>query len=381
MICRIKSMNKGKSGVKILSLPKNEQELNEALVDLGLDREKGYEHEVIFVKTRSKVIDETILHLKLRAEEVNLFARYYEDKTEKWDKDFERLLKIFQPTNAKDFLNLVYESMEYKFYKAKNIEEIGRKMLEQYPAMNKWSEKELGEMIHAQYNGKFVLDSLYMAKEEEFYEDGKPYYNGIAVEDIYFGSNNRDYVCSITMFNKDKYDAFLAGETEKPPSVTMMLPSTINEMARAMMRLGCGEVSYYVFPLTDTFPTDLAPKFSPGYINEFAELWLELEKEDGLITKLEAVLDYEGKEETIENLLEYYSVLENYKVYPHVWDYDELYRLRKKADTSIRSKEKKIIELNKYVKQYNGYLSSDYGLVLKTDGKPGIEELVEVYCL
>ena len=188
MICKITNIYNGDKGTKILSLPKNEEQLNSALVDLGVDRRNGFVHEVIFVKTRSKEIDKAILSLKLRVEEVNLFAMYYEDTTPEWDVKFDRMLKVFQPDNAKDFLNLMYESEAYSFYKAKTVEEIGEKLISQYPAMGRWTAKDVGEMFHEQNKGSFVLNSLYMVKDESLLDENIFHYNGVSVGDFYLAS-------------------------------------------------------------------------------------------------------------------------------------------------------------------------------------------------
>ena len=206
MICKIMNIYNGDKGTKILSLPKNEEQLNSALVDLGVDRRNGFVQEVIFVKTRSKEIDKAILSLKLRVEEVNLFAMYYEETTPEWDVKFERMLKVFKPDNAKDFLNLMYESEAYSFYKAKTVEEIGEKLISQYPAMGRWTAKDVGEMFHEQNKGRFVLNSLYMVKDESLLDENTFHYNGVSVGDFYLASEDKDYVCSVAMFNKEKYE-------------------------------------------------------------------------------------------------------------------------------------------------------------------------------
>ena len=380
MICKIMNIYNGDNGTKILSLPKNEEQLNSALVDLGVDRRNGFVHEVIFVKTRSKEIDKAILSLKLRVEEVNLFAMYYEETTPEWDVKFERMLKVFKPDNAKDFLNLMYESEAYSFYKAKTLEEIGEKLISQYPAMGRWTAKDVGEMFHEQNKGSFVLNSLYMVKDESLLDENTFHYNGVSVGDFYLASEDKDYVCSVAMFNKEKYEAYMLEGAEKPPYISLMLPTTINELCRAMDRLGGNEITYFVSPLTEHFPTNLAAKFSIGYINEFAELWSELEKDNDIIEKLSAVLAYEGREETIEDLLDCYSRLDEYKIYPGVCDYGILLNLDRKDNEKMTIKEKNK-KINQYMCEYNGCLSGDYGLVLKTNGKKGIEEFLKVECI
>ena len=375
MLCRIKNTETGYE--KILSLPKNDKELNKELSDLGLNEENNYKHEITQIGASHILLEEIMLPYEFDIDELNLFARYYESRTLSWQDDFVKLINALEPRNTMEFLNLMYESLAYTVIEAKNIKELGKTIRFRFDVEG-IEDEDIGRFYDATYHGKFV-NGYYVSKGKVPEFDKGYYYNGVALEDMaYSTGEDCDTMCIISMREETAYTAYLNKKGPKPPSITIVLPATDYEIRRAMHRLGAESVLFEVNSVNDVFPINVAYKYNLAGMNELAEICRELTNNEYDIEKLVAVLESVGEEESIESYLEYIPHLPQYRIYPTVTSEKEVLNLKRTSygeEMDDDAFEETILDI---LEEHDAYFSEDFGLVLHSFGREMLEDFVEI---
>lgn len=389
---RLENLENGRK--KFISLPKSERRIAAMLVDIGVTFDTDMSYKISYIGTKNRELAKEMLDIGLSIEELNIVAEYMFDKTEYWENDFELLLKIFKPKTSKAFINLMYESLGYQFYNAANEEELGR-LIRNEPephdgyakaflkSIAEKTDKEVGELFKEVSNGEFTNVGVFMLKHEISEEYGEEeVYDGINTNKEWYEMDNDPYcMCEVSVADMNYIDK---EDSEEYTFLNLKLPMTMNEIHQALKPMKTDKIIYIVDDDREVFPTRQAEKMSLWEVNELAEIWEELYQHEYQIEKLYAILAYEGKSLTFENVEAYVQKMNSYRFYPEVdgiLDVTHAPQIKSKYpndDQSFQRMASKGEIVAELMRKFVGKFIGEFGAILCTNGEKGFEKYFEI---
>ncbi len=398
MLCRLENIENGRT--KFISLPKSERRIAAYLVDIGVTFETEASFRISYIGTKRAELGRQMMEMGLSIEELNLVAEYMFDKTEYWEECFELLLKAFNPKTPKDFINLMYESLAYQFYDATNDEELGmvvKKLVEEQDEFTKGllegckgkSDKEIGQIYRMCSKGEYLNFGKFMIKHELSDEEREaPEYDGVNTNREWYEFDDDPYcMCEINVADNKNISKYVGKGNDKIPFLKLKFPMTMNEIQRSIRAINAEEIVYIVSDEGVMFPEDGVRRMTLWEINELAEIWEDLYRKDYQIDKFWAIMTYEDRTTTFDDILECVMNMHNYRYYPGVQDHFEIsnaIQIKKRflhndpKQQRLCSKAEIVTEL---MKEFNGKVLKHFGILLCTNGEKGFEEYYEVKCV
>lgn len=391
MLCRLENSENGKT--KFISLPKSEERIASILEDIGVTAETNEVYKISYIGTQRPELAKRIMEIGLSIKELNSVAIYMFDKTERWEKDFVLLLNVFKPKTKEEFIKLMKESVAYHFFDASNDEELGRLFRKMVEEQNKFlqrfsinckknKDKEIGELVRAYTEGEYVENGKYMVKREVQYGVTD---SDMSMGEAWFGMNNKPHcVCEINIADMSRIKKEVR---QKHQLIELNLPMTMNEIHKMLQPLNTDNIAY-IFNNSETmFPVKQAETMSLWEINELAEIWSEFHMGDCQAEKLYAIMAYEGKSLTFDNIIDCVQRMSDYRFYPNateLTDISHAYQIKNKYlhddpyTQRMCSKMEIVVELTK---KFGGKIIKPYGIVLYTKGENGYEEFYDIDCV
>lgn len=388
MLCRLENTENGKT--KFISLPKNDNILSSMLEDIEVTTETNSKYRISYIDTLRPELAKRIMELGLSVEELNRVAVFIFDKGECWEKHFVLLLNVFKPKTKDDFFKLMKESVAYHFFDASNDEELGRlfrKMIEEqnqflrhYSSNSKKNnDKEIGELVRVCTEGEYVEGGKYMVKREIQYGVTD---SDMSIGEAWFGMNNEPHcVCEINIADMSRIKKEVR---QKHQLIELNLPMTMNEIHKMLQPLNTDNIAY-IFNNSETmFPVKQAETMSLWEINELAEIWSEFHKGDYQSEKLYAIMAYEGKSLTFDNIIDCVQRMSDYRFYPKATELTNIthaYQIKSKYlhddpyTQRMCSKMEIVVEL---MKKFGGRIIKNLGIILCTKGDNGFEEYYDI---
>ncbi len=388
MLCRLENTENGKT--KFISLPKSDNILAAMLEDIGVTAETNEKYKISYVGTLRPELAKRIMEVGLSIEELNRVAVFIFDKGEGWEKHFVLLLNVFKPKTKEDFFKVMKESVAYHFFDASNDEELGslfRKMIEeqntflQYFSRNrkKNNDKEIGELVRSCTEGEYVEGGKYMVRREVQYGVTD---SDMSIGEAWLGMNNEThYVCEVNIADMNHIKKEVR---QKHQLIELNLPMTMNEIHKMLQPLNSDNIAYIFNDSKTMFPVKQAETMSLWEINELAEIWSEFHKGDYQIEKLYAIMAYEGKSLTFDNIIDCVQRMSDYRFYPKATELSNIshaYQIKSKYlhdDPSTQrmcSKMEIVVEL---MKKFEGRIIKKLGTILYTKGENGFEEYYDI---
>lgn len=391
MLCRLENTENGKT--KFISLPKSEERMASMLEDIGVTAETNEIYKVSYIGTHRPELAKRIMEFGLSIEELNSVAIYMFDKTECWENDFILLLEVFKPETKEDFFKLMKESLAYHFFDASNDEELGkifRRMIEEQAEFLKAfsrkcegkKDKEIGELVRACTEGEYVEIGKYMVKGEIPYWDRD---DDMRMGEVWFRMNKEPYcACEVNIADMNHKNKEVRQEHK---FIELKLPMGANEIHSALQSMNSDNFAYIFNDSKTMFPVKQAETMSLWEINELAEIWSEFHKGDYQNEKLYAIMTYEGKSKTFDNIIDCVQRMGDYRFYPNATELSDIshtYQIKEKYVNDdpytqrMYSKMEIVVEL---VKKFGGKIVKPYGIILYTKGENGFEEFYDVDCV
>ena len=398
MLCRLENLENGRT--KFISLPKSERRIASYLVDIGVTVDTDMEFRISYIGTKRPELGKQMMELGLSLEELNLVANYMFDKTEYWEECFEWLLKVINPKNPKDFINLMYQSMAYHFFDATNDEELGKYIKKTVAQQDEFikgfvkgckgrSDEELGRLFRMYSKGEYTPIGKYiiMRKLSEEEKEGPPY-DGINTNREWYEMDDDPYcMCEVEVSDEKDVIAYKEKKADTIPFLKLKFPMTMNEIVHSLKKIKSDTIFTSVTDEEVMFPTENTKDMSLWKINELAEIWEDLYQQNSQIEKLWAIMTYEKRAITFEDIVECVMNMHNYRYYPGAQekhDISSCNQIKKRYPNNDPTRERHCSKMEivvELMREFGGRILKDFGILLHTNGEKGFEEYYEVECV
>lgn len=319
MLCKItKTSNGNQDQSRLITLPKSYQELNAFLMDMSIGKDNDWQYQISNLKTGTEIFNNALKDCQ-NIDELNFIAQYFDKCNSDKMQYLEYIIEMEKPQNAKDFINIMYDSEDYTIYNdTPTFEELGKEIAFNFDGVDSDSPlgmcinyKEYGESFHDAHGGRFVGGAYIMSPINE------PRYDGIMLPD---NDKFGDSIMALKITTERRVNDVNNDPSLGDPAVICVeLPTTNYALERTANRLGADsldECIIYDCLSIKTYITEfIEPTSSITEVNALTEVMSSLNERH--FAKFEAVCFYEN-DASIGNMINFAYNLDCYEFNPEI---------------------------------------------------------------